>query len=127
MLVKVLKQPLGISSLVSLLHRNSYCRYLRPSARTKQRNKQSTVAHQRFDKCPDQSVYFPKFKPERRTFVGSYNVDWFYLGSESDNKNDFAANGVALANGGVIGYQEINANNNCIGCSVVFRRKSAPN
>ena len=42
------------------------------------------------------------------TFVGSYNVDWFYLGSESDNKNDFAANGVALANGGVIGYQEIN-------------------
>ena len=52
------------------------------------------------------------------TFVGSYNVDWFYLGSESDNKNDFAANGVALANGGVIGYQEINANNNCIGCGL---------
>jgi len=52
------------------------------------------------------------------TFVGSYNVDWFYLGSESDNKNDFAANGVALANGGVIGYQEINANNNCLTCGV---------
>jgi len=51
------------------------------------------------------------------TFVGSYNVDWFYLGSESDNKNDFAANGVALANGGVIGYQEINANNNCAALS----------
>ena len=63
-----------------------------------------------------QYVYFAKFKSKRRHSSARYNVNWFYLGSESDNPNDFAANGVALANGGVIGYEETNANNNCIGC-----------
>ena len=51
------------------------------------------------------------------TFTGSYNVDWFYIGSESDNNITFIANGVAPANGGILGYQEINANNNCASCA----------
>ena len=29
-------------------------------------------------------------------------MDWIYVGSESDNTIDFAATGVALANGGVL-------------------------
>jgi len=51
------------------------------------------------------------------TAAGAYNVQWFYVGSESDNKIDFAATGVPLANGGVVGYAETNANNQCAACA----------
>ena len=52
-------------------------------------------------------------------FVGAYNVQWTYVGSESANVIDFAAPGVPLANGGVVGYAETNANNQCVGCGYI--------
>ena len=40
-------------------------------------------------------------------------MDWFYVGSESGHVNDFGAAGVPIANGGLIGYAEFEANNQC--------------
>ena len=51
----------------------------------KQRSKQSTGANQRYDKCPWSTCLFSKIANLNATFVGSYNVNWFYVGSESDN------------------------------------------
>ena len=47
-------------------------------------------------------------------FVGSYNVQWFYVGSESANVIDFAAPGVPVTS--VFGYAETDANNQCATC-----------
>jgi len=52
-------------------------------------------------------------------FIGSYIVQYTYVGSESANVIDFAAPGVPLANGGVVGYAETNANNQCVGCGYI--------
>ena len=47
------------------------------------------------------------------TFITAYDVTWTYLGSESDNTLSFSGPGVA-------GFDETNANNNClIGCHLL--------
>src|SRR4029079_427731 len=55
--------------------------------------------------------------------TGAYNVQWVYVGSESNNVIQFIAPGVAPANGALLpfavpslGYAESNANNQCVGC-----------
>jgi hypothetical protein len=46
------------------------------------------------------------------TFITAYDVVWTYVGSESDNTLRFSGPGVA-------GFDENNANNNCVGCNLV--------
>jgi hypothetical protein len=63
-----------------------------------------------FDELNGASIYAGS--QLQTTFITAYDVTWTYLGSESDNTLTFTGPGVA-------GFDEFNANNNCIiGCPV---------
>ena len=62
-----------------------------------------------FDELNGTSIYAGS--QLQTTFITAYDVTWTYLGSESDNTLRFTGPGVA-------GFDETNANNNClIGCA----------